>query len=189
MRPVAQRVTAAYKIKGKHWASGYHTGIDYGSPTGTTCKAATAGTVKHAGASSGAGGMGSAYGTQVVIESKIGGTTYRCLYAHLSSVAVKRGATVKIGQVIGKTGRTGNVTGPHLHFEVRRSPFTYRSDVNPAVAVNVKAASQSRVSKARTHLRSALDLLNAAITQGGRKGPVIKGRNLTRRALNHLPKN
>lgn len=132
MRPVNDPVTAPYGMPGPHWAAGYHTGIDYGSPTGTPCHAATFGAVMYAGTG---GGWGDAYGRHVVIEWPDGPTRYRCLYAHLSSTAVAYGEHVEAGQVIGHTGATGNVTGPHLHFEVRTSPFTYGSDVDPAIAV------------------------------------------------------
>ena len=44
--------------------------------------------------------------------------TYTTRYAHLSSVAVSKGQTVSAGQIVGYEGATGNVTGPHLHFEV-----------------------------------------------------------------------
>jgi murein DD-endopeptidase MepM/ murein hydrolase activator NlpD len=43
------------------------------------------------------------------------------LYAHLSQVTVRSGQTVKRGELIGKSGRTGLVSGPHLHYEVRRN--------------------------------------------------------------------
>jgi murein DD-endopeptidase MepM/ murein hydrolase activator NlpD len=45
---------------------------------------------------------------------------YQTLYGHLSSRDVQLGATVTAGQVIGKSGKSGNTTGPHLHYEVRR---------------------------------------------------------------------
>ncbi len=43
------------------------------------------------------------------------------LYAHCKTIYVKEGDKVKQGQQIGETGSTGNVTGPHLHFEIRRN--------------------------------------------------------------------
>jgi murein DD-endopeptidase MepM/ murein hydrolase activator NlpD len=51
-------------------------------------------------------------------------------YAHLSALAVKAGQQVNTGQRIGRSGSTGNATGPHLHFEIRTGP-AYGSDVDP----------------------------------------------------------
>ena len=62
------------------------------------------------------------YGTYIIIshgDSQRYGGSISTLYAHLDSVNVKKGDTVKQGQVIGKVGTTGASTGPHLHFEVR----------------------------------------------------------------------
>jgi murein DD-endopeptidase MepM/ murein hydrolase activator NlpD len=49
------------------------------------------------------------------------GYGYTSLYAHLSQVLVRSGQTVKRGELIGKCGRTGLASGPHLHYEVRRN--------------------------------------------------------------------
>ncbi|MER6961569.1 LysM peptidoglycan-binding domain-containing M23 family metallopeptidase [Streptomyces sp. NPDC000618] len=119
--PVAgATVGTAYHVAGSMWSSGYHTGVDFVVPTGTSLKAVGAGTVVSA-------GWGGAYGNQVVIKLADG---YYAQYAHLSQLSVSAGQTVTAGQQVGLSGATGNVTGPHLHFEIRTTP-DYGSDVDP----------------------------------------------------------
>lgn len=119
--PVAgATVGTAYHTAGSMWSSGYHTGTDFVVPTGTSLKAVGAGTVVSA-------GWGGAYGNQVVIKLADG---YYAQYAHLSQLSVSAGQTVTVGQQVGLSGATGNVTGPHLHFEIRTTP-DYGSDVDP----------------------------------------------------------
>ncbi|MFD6553971.1 peptidoglycan DD-metalloendopeptidase family protein [Streptomyces sp. NPDC058398] len=119
--PVASSsVGTGYKVAGSMWSSGYHTGVDFVVPTGTTLKSIAAGTVVSA-------GWGGAYGNQVVIQHADGKYSQ---YAHMSSLSVSAGQTVTEGQQIGLSGATGNVTGPHLHFEIRTTP-DYGSDVDP----------------------------------------------------------
>ncbi|WP_369250742.1 peptidoglycan DD-metalloendopeptidase family protein [Streptomyces sp. R41] len=113
-------IGTSYKVAGSMWSSGYHTGVDFVVPTGTTIKAIAAGTVVSA-------GWGGAYGNQVVIQHADGQYSQ---YAHMSSLSVSAGQTVTAGQQIGLSGATGNVTGPHLHFEIRTTP-NYGSDVDP----------------------------------------------------------
>ncbi|WP_406839780.1 peptidoglycan DD-metalloendopeptidase family protein [Streptomyces sp. AHU1] len=113
-------VGTGYKVAGSMWSSGYHTGVDFVIPTGTTIKSIAAGTVVSA-------GWGGAYGNQVVIQHADGKYSQ---YAHMSSLSVSAGQTVTEGQQIGLSGATGNVTGPHLHFEIRTTP-DYGSDVDP----------------------------------------------------------
>jgi murein DD-endopeptidase MepM/ murein hydrolase activator NlpD len=72
-------------------------------------------------------GWGGAYGYQVVIRHSDGKYSQ---YAHLSALTVRPGQPVAGGQRIGRSGSTGNTTGPHLHFEVRTGP-DYGSDINP----------------------------------------------------------
>lgn len=131
--PSVYPVGTRYKAPGKHWALGYHTGVDYLAPTGSAALAPTNSTIIFAGR---VGGWGSAYGNHVIGETRVGGRTYRWICAHLSRVDVRKGQVVSTGHRVGLTGATGNVTGPHLHFEVRVAPFTYGKDVNPAVLVN-----------------------------------------------------
>ncbi|MEU1404057.1 LysM peptidoglycan-binding domain-containing M23 family metallopeptidase [Streptomyces sp. NPDC005728] len=119
--PVAgATVGTGYHVAGSMWSSGYHTGVDFVVPTGTSLKAVGAGTVVSA-------GWGGAYGNQVVIKLNDG---YYAQYGHLSQLSVSAGQTVTAGQQIGLSGATGNVTGPHLHFEIRTTP-DYGSDVDP----------------------------------------------------------
>ncbi|MFB6671267.1 peptidoglycan DD-metalloendopeptidase family protein [Streptomyces sp. NPDC056390] len=113
-------VGTAYKTAGSMWSSGYHTGVDFVVPTGTPLKAIAAGTVVSA-------GLDGAYGNEVVIQHADGKYSQ---YAHMSSLSVSSGQTVTEGQQIGLSGATGNVTGPHLHFEIRTTP-SYGSDVDP----------------------------------------------------------
>ncbi|MFC7935821.1 peptidoglycan DD-metalloendopeptidase family protein [Streptomyces sp. NPDC057387] len=113
-------VGTPYHQSGSMWSSGYHTGTDFVVPTGTSLKAVGAGTVVSA-------GWGGAYGNQVVIKLDEG---HYAQYAHLSSLSVSAGQTVTAGQQVGLSGATGNVTGPHLHFEIRTTP-DYGSDIDP----------------------------------------------------------
>ncbi|MDX3714749.1 LysM peptidoglycan-binding domain-containing M23 family metallopeptidase [Streptomyces europaeiscabiei] len=123
-------VGTAYKTAGSMWSSGYHTGVDFVAPTGTTLKSVGAGTVVSA-------GWGGAYGNQVVIKLADG---YYAQYAHLSSISVSAGQSVSGGQQIGLSGATGNVTGPHLHFEIRTTP-NYGSDIDPLAYLRSKGVS------------------------------------------------
>ncbi|MFF6994626.1 peptidoglycan DD-metalloendopeptidase family protein [Streptomyces sp. NPDC008313] len=113
-------VGTAYKTAGSMWSSGYHTGVDFVVPTGTTIKSIAAGTVVSA-------GWGGAYGNEVIVQHADGKYSQ---YAHLSQLSVSAGQTVTEGQQLGLSGATGNVTGPHLHFEIRTTP-SYGSDVDP----------------------------------------------------------
>ncbi|MDQ0993508.1 M23 family metallopeptidase [Streptomyces sp. V3I7] len=113
-------VSTGYKTGGSLWSSGSHTGIDFHAASGTPVHAVGSGTVVSA-------GWGGAYGNQVVIRMADGMYT---MYGHLSSIGVSVGEHVTRGHQIGLSGATGNVTGPHLHFEARTSP-DYGSDVDP----------------------------------------------------------
>jgi murein DD-endopeptidase MepM/ murein hydrolase activator NlpD len=118
--PVNGATGEAYHVPGSHWSKGYHTGVDFPVPTGTSVRAVGAGHVVTA-------GWGGAYGYQVVIRHADGRYSQ---YAHLSAISVRAGQSVGEGQRIGRSGATGNVTGPHLHFEVRTGPG-FGSDIDP----------------------------------------------------------
>jgi murein DD-endopeptidase MepM/ murein hydrolase activator NlpD len=88
----------------------FHPGWDYVAAAGVRVTAAGAGCVRFAGWDSGG------YGNLVVISHRLGLTSW---YAHLSSIAVRRGQCVTAGTAVGRVGATGHATGPHLHFELR----------------------------------------------------------------------
>ncbi|MGI5404330.1 transglycosylase family protein [Streptomyces sp. CA-135486] len=118
--PVEASTGTPYGKSGSSWASGYHTGVDFPVPTGTSVKAVAAGRVVSA-------GWGGAYGYQVVIRHADGKYSQ---YAHLSALTVRSGQQVSSGQRIARSGSTGNSSGPHLHFEVRTGPG-YGTDIDP----------------------------------------------------------
>ena len=86
-----------------------HQGVDYAAPTGTRVRAVGDAFVEHAGPRGG-------YGNVVILRHQ---GQYSTVYAHLSRVAVKRGARVAQNDTIGFVGQTGWATGPHLHYEFR----------------------------------------------------------------------
>ncbi|WP_327303244.1 LysM peptidoglycan-binding domain-containing M23 family metallopeptidase [Streptomyces sp. NBC_01298] len=128
--PVGGGTSTAYKTAGSMWSSGYHTGVDFSASTGTTVKAVGAGTVVSA-------GWGGAYGNEVVVRHADGKYSQ---YAHLSQLSVSSGQSVTAGQTLGLSGATGNVTGPHLHFEIRTGP-SYGSDIDPMAYLRSKGVS------------------------------------------------
>lgn len=109
--------TRVHPISGKKHT---HTGIDFAAPQGTAIYAAEAGVVLVA-------QSWSSYGNTVIIDHGNGLWT---LYGHIrnNGIKVDKGDTVKKGQKIAEVGSTGNSTGPHLHFEVRKNQVT----VNPS---------------------------------------------------------
>lgn len=117
----------SYVTTGMYYSSGaYHGAVDFGATgvNGMPVYAAADGIVHTTAA------LTTSYGNYVIIAHYNGLYT---LYAHgqAGSICVSEGQAVKQGQQIMRVGSTGNSTGPHLHFEVRRSPGTYSCRVNP----------------------------------------------------------
>jgi murein DD-endopeptidase MepM/ murein hydrolase activator NlpD len=105
--PIQGRLSSRYG-----WRRGRpHEGIDIAARSGTPIRAAEAGRVIHSGW---LGGYG-----RVVIVKHTG--NYSTVYAHNRKNLVREGAFVERGQVLAEVGSSGNASGPHLHFEVRRS--------------------------------------------------------------------
>lgn len=88
----------------------FHAGIDLPAPIGTSVHATAPGMIAYA------GWMGG-YGLCVIVDH---GGGYTTLFGHLSSASTGSGVLVQAGQVLGRVGSTGQSTGPHLHYEVRR---------------------------------------------------------------------
>lgn len=103
--PARGRVISGYSGKGGN------EGINIAVPEGTPIKAAEGGTVAYAGSEL------KGYGNLVLIRHPNG---YVSAYAHNGELKVKRGDTVKRGQVVASSGQTGNVSSPQLHFELRK---------------------------------------------------------------------
>jgi murein DD-endopeptidase MepM/ murein hydrolase activator NlpD len=110
-----------------------HRGVDFRDSAGTPVKASASGTVSIVvtGCTVGDRGCGGRYGNWIEINHGGGWATR---YAHLSSINVQKGVTVKQGQEIGKVGNTGDSTGDHLHFEIRKNG----ADLNPLKYVPAK---------------------------------------------------
>lgn len=106
--PVRGRVIAGFGSKPN---GTQNDGINLAVPEGTPIKAADDGVVAYA------GNELKGYGNLVLIRHSNG---FVSAYAHASEIMVKRGDTIKRGQVIAHAGQTGNVTSPQLHFEIRK---------------------------------------------------------------------
>ena len=106
--PIEGRITSRYGVSSRIRKS-THTGLDISAITGTDIKVVADGTVISA-------SYNGSYGNLVKIDHGNGVETW---YAHTSKMYVKKGDTVKAGDVIAAVGSTGNSTGPHLHLEIR----------------------------------------------------------------------
>lgn len=135
-----------------------HQGVDYGAPTGTPVRVVGDGTVEFAGWQNGFG--------NVVIVRHAGGR--ETLYAHLSSINVRKGQRVEQGQNVGAVGSTGWSTGPHLHFEFRvngvhQDPLQI---VRTSETVPLDTASRGRFAETAQVLRTKLNLATTLAAAG-----------------------
>jgi murein DD-endopeptidase MepM/ murein hydrolase activator NlpD len=105
--PLRGRLTAGFGFRNGR----RHQGIDLAAKPGTLIRASEAGRVIYSG-----NGLG-AYGNVVIVRH---GQHYATVYAHNRKNRVRKGAFVDKGEVVAEVGQTGNATGPHLHFEIRR---------------------------------------------------------------------
>ena len=127
--------SADYRYGGIFFEDVVHTGVDIPVPEGTPVQAAGPGKIVWAGYGVYRGGHDETdpYGLAVTIRHDFGyqDQTLYTLYGHLSEVDVVIGQHVETGDLLGLSGSTGKVTGPHLHFEVRLGTNDYYTSRNP----------------------------------------------------------
>lgn len=123
--PLTGKITSGYGFRTDPFTGedSYHNGIDIAAREGTEVKAAQKGTVT-------ASTYDNTGGHYVILSHENGCESY---YGHLQTRTVSRGDTVEKGDVIGLSGKTGKVTGPHLHFQLTYGGRT----VDPARHVSV----------------------------------------------------
>ncbi|MCX5725626.1 MAG: M23 family metallopeptidase [Candidatus Saganbacteria bacterium] len=128
--PAYGRVVSGFGYRVSPWR-GFHTGIDITCWYGSPIRAAAAGVITHAGWLGG-------YGIAVKIDHGYGVET---LYGHNSRLEVSYGSRVRKGQIIAYSGSTGFSTGPHCHYEVRKSG----NPINPWSYLNLDVFTASRI--------------------------------------------
>lgn len=115
IRPISGRISSPFGMRTHpiFKSKSFHSGVDIAGPNAGNIVASNDGKVIYSGWYGG-------YGKVVILDhGAVNGSPVTTLYAHMSSINVSNGQTVKKGQVIGKEGSTGYSTGPHCHFEVR----------------------------------------------------------------------
>lgn len=108
--PVSGPIRSPFGLRGGGILGDKHRGIDLAAEVGTPVRPVLSGRVRTAGTMRG-------YGKVIWIDH---GRDALSVYAHLSEISVKEGQRVTKATVIGRTGQSGNATGPHLHFEFWR---------------------------------------------------------------------
>lgn len=115
IRPISGRISSPFGMRTHpiFKSKSFHSGVDIAGPNAGNIIASNDGKVIYSGWYGG-------YGKVVILDhGSVNGSPVTTLYAHMSSINVSNGQSVKKGQVIGKEGSTGYSTGPHCHFEVR----------------------------------------------------------------------
>jgi len=141
---------------GTRWGR-LHAGVDLGVAVGTPVVASLSGQVMRADWNGG-------YGNCVVLRHRNG--TIETLYGHLSRVAVQPGQVVQQGQIIGWSGASGYVTGPHLHFELRQLTAAgwHAVDINAIVAAAAQSLTAGTVATPATPAATDVTLRVALVT-------------------------
>ncbi|MEV6806713.1 peptidoglycan DD-metalloendopeptidase family protein [Streptomyces sp. NPDC051132] len=144
VKPVDVPYGTRFGVPGPMWSSGHHTGLDFPASIGTLIHAVDGGTVTGV-------GTDGPYGNHLEIDH---GGKLVSLYAHMSSILAGLGQVVGQGDVIGKVGATGNVTGPHLHLEARVGgravdPMPYLESIRTGGKVSQSIAAAKNFAKSQ----------------------------------------
>lgn len=119
--PVVGRISQAYGVRNSRYSAGYHTGLDIAANYGAPIRSAGRGTVIFA-------GYYGSYGYTVKVRHTDGSVG---LYAHMSRIGVKVGQRIDFGMYLGAVGNSGNSTGAHLHWEIRKPGDRYGQQFDP----------------------------------------------------------
>ena len=106
-------ITKEFGAKGHLWLRGWHTGCDFACAEGTPVLSAWDGIVSKS------HNVQDEFGLYIRLDHFWHGLHFRTYYAHLLESLVKVGQEISIHDLIGKSGASGNATGPHLHFGVK----------------------------------------------------------------------
>ena len=111
--PISGRISSGFGWRNDPFTGvrSFHAGLDISGPTGLSVKASSDGRVS-------AVGYNAVYGNFIIVTHS---AEYQTMYAHLSKILVKNGASVNQGAVIGQVGSTGRSTASHLHFSVYKN--------------------------------------------------------------------
>ncbi|AYN42482.1 hypothetical protein D9753_30405 [Streptomyces dangxiongensis] len=146
VKPINVPYGTRFGVPGRMWSSGHHTGLDFPAPVGTQVHAVDGGTIV---------GVGTAgpYGNHLEIDH---GGKLVSLYAHMSEILAGLGQVVGQGDVVGLSGATGNVTGPHLHLEARVGgravdPMPYLESIRTGGKVSQSIAAAKNFAKSQLH--------------------------------------
>ena len=149
------RISSRFNLRRKHpilHKVRAHRGVDYAAPSGTAIRATGDGRIEFQGRNKG-------YGKTIIIRHT--GGKYSTLYAHMKGYArgMRKGKSVRQGQVIGYVGKTGLATGPHLHYEFRvrgvhKDPLRVKLPKSLPIASKHKAAFQRQARKLIARLNS-----------------------------------
>ncbi|WP_435260583.1 M23 family metallopeptidase [Streptomyces sp. 1222.5] len=111
-------IIGTFDQPGATWSPAYHAGLDFGAPSGSLIKAVHSGRITEA-------SWSGPYGYRTILTLADGTALWYC---HQSSMRVRAGQTVAVGEIIGRVGMTGNAKRPHLHIEVHSADHEARVD-------------------------------------------------------------
>lgn len=173
--PVDAPVSGEFGEKGPDYPAEGHRGTDYSCPTGTPVKEQAGGKVEAVHSPGDGWGDGS-FGNIVVIDHV--GTPWYSGYAHLSRIDVTPGMLLLPGAVVGLSGATGRVTGPHLHHQLTKNA-SFPADIttcdDPRKYIRAGVDPNVRLANLEAEVTRLKNLMGAYGLLGPDKRTVITG--------------